>query len=87
MATQTEGHEEASEGPRLDVTLPIYARIDGRSFSKFTRGFERPYDSRMSDAMIETMKGLVDKTHARLGYTQSDEISLVYMADNPERPM
>ena len=77
-------YEAETEGPRLDVMKPIYARIDGRSFSKFTRGFERPYDQRMSDAMIETMKGLVERTHARLGYTQSDEISLVYLAETAE---
>ena len=78
------GYEVVAEGARLDVSLPIYARIDGRSFSKFTRDFERPFDDRMSSAMIDTMKELVDKTHARLGYTQSDEINLVFLSDNPE---
>lgn len=77
-------YEEAGEGPRLNVTLPVYVRIDGLSFSRFTRGFERPYDKRMSDAMIATASGLVDRTHARMAYTQSDEISLVFVADNPE---
>lgn len=66
---------------RLDVSLPIYARIDGRGFSKFTRDMERPYDVRMSRAMIETTRTLVDRTHARIGYTQSDEISLVFLAE------
>lgn len=84
MGDRLKACEEAAEGARLDVTLPVYARIDGRSFSKFTRGMERPYDKRMSDAMIETVAGLVDRTHARLGYTQSDEISLVFMAGTPE---
>ena len=28
--------------------LPIIARIDGKCFSKFTKGMERPYDERMS---------------------------------------
>jgi len=59
--------------------LPIYARIDGRGFSKFTRGMERPYDKRMSDAMIDTTKVLVEQTHATIGYVQSDEISLVWI--------
>lgn len=74
-------YEETTEGPRLDVALPIYARIDGRSFSKFTRELGR--DQIMSDAMINTMKGLVDKTHARIGYTHCAEISLVFLADSP----
>ena len=81
LGDRMKGYEMAAEGGRLDVRLPVYARIDGRSFSKFTHGLERPFDQRMSRAMIETTKGLVDRTHARIGYTQSDEISLVYLAD------
>lgn len=60
------------------LTLPVIVRIDGRGFSKFTKGMDRPYDVRMSRAMIETTKYLVDESHAKVGYTQSDEISLVY---------
>lgn len=78
------GYEAAETGRRLDPHLPIYARIDGRAFSTFTRGMDRPFDQRMAEAMIETTKHLVHKTHARIGYTQSDEISLVWLADSPE---
>lgn len=77
-------YENVESDRRLDVNLPIYVRIDGRGFSKFTAGMERPYDKRMSDCMIAATKYLVDKTHARMGYTQSDEISLVFLAD-PEK--
>ena len=59
--------------------LPLYARIDGRGFSKFTRDMERPYDARMSRSMIETTRTLVKETHATVGYVQSDEISLVWI--------
>lgn len=58
--------------------LPIYCRIDGRCFSKFTKGMDKPFDSRMSQIMIEVTKHLVKETGATLGYTQSDEISLVW---------
>src|ERR1700761_6891397 len=58
--------------------LPIYARLDGRSFSRLTKDMARPYDVRMSDAMVDTTKYLVGETHALIGYTQSDEISLVW---------
>lgn len=76
---------EASETSRVfDGSLPIYARIDGRSFSTFTRDFERPFDIRMTTAMVETTKRLVEKTHALIGYTQSDEISLAWICDKPE---
>ncbi len=74
-------YEAVETGRRLEPLLPIYARIDGRSFSRFTRGMERPFDIRMTDAMIETTKYLVQETHAKIGYTQSDEISLVWLAE------
>lgn len=74
-------YEAVETSRRLDPHLPIYARIDGRGFSRFTRGMERPFDPRMTSAMIETTRHLVEGTHARLGYTQSDEISLVWLAE------
>lgn len=63
---------------RLDIDLPVVARIDGRSFSKFTRGFERPYDHALHGAMVAATKALVEGTHADIGFTQSDEITLVW---------
>lgn len=58
--------------------LPIVARLDGRTFSKFTKPFERPFDWRLADAMRRTTQKLVEQTHARIGYTQSDEITLIF---------
>ena len=48
------GYEAVETARRFDVHLPIYARIDGRSFSRFTRGMARPFDIRMIDAMIDS---------------------------------
>lgn len=62
--------------------LPALIRIDGRCFSKWTKGLGRPYDERMVRAMIETTKFLVDETKAVIGYTQSDEITLVFSPRN-----
>ena len=58
--------------------IPVYARIDGRSFSRFTKGLERPFDSRLADVMQAVTATLVKDTNAVIGYTQSDEISLVF---------
>lgn len=64
------------------ITEPfVYARIDGRSFSKFTKNMARPYEEKMSRVMQYTTKYLVEKTHAMIGYTQSDEISLCWHRD------
>lgn len=70
--------ESLSAKSLLDENLPICVRIDGKAFHTYTKGLERPYDKRLSDAMIETMNYLIEKSDARLGYTQSDEISLVF---------
>ena len=75
-------YETVETSRRFMPLLPIYARIDGRCFSDFTRGMERPFDNAMSRMMIDTTKYLVEETHARIGYTQSDEISLVWAQDS-----
>lgn len=74
--------EQAEAGRKFMPLLPILARIDGRSFSKFTRGLKRPYDERLSDHMVSVTKQLVEATGASVGYTQSDEISLAWYSDN-----
>jgi len=84
FGNRMKAYEAIETDRKLDVMLPIYARIDGRSFSRFTRGMGRPFDGRMTAAMVETTKHLVHETHARIGYTQSDEISLVWLSENPE---
>jgi tRNA(His) 5'-end guanylyltransferase len=80
-------YESVETRRRLDLMQPVYARIDGRCFSSFTHGMERPFDSMMSGAMIEVTSFLVEETHARIGYTQSDEISLCWLAETPETPI
>lgn len=77
--------EEAIEaGRKANPEFPLMARLDGRAFHTFTRGLMRPYDVRLSRLMIDTAMYLVEETNARLGYTQSDEISLVWWNANPE---
>ena len=63
--------------------LPIMIRLDGNSFHTFTKGLPRPYDKRLSDLMVSTASYLVDLTNAKLGYTQSDEISLIIFNEDP----
>ncbi|MBM24390.1 MAG: hypothetical protein CL760_01600 [Chloroflexi bacterium] len=73
---------EASTESRILPRLPVVIRLDGRSFSKFTKGMERPFDANFRQAMIEVTKYLVEQTHAKIGYTQSDEITLVLYTEN-----
>ncbi len=76
-------YERMESGRRLMPRLPACIRVDGRSFSRMTRGLGRPYDRRMSVAMAKVAKYLAKETGARCAYTQSDEISLVLHADHP----
>lgn len=59
---------------------PLVARLDGKSFHTFTKGLGRPFDKRLSDLMVDATSELVDRFGASIGYTQSDEITLVWYA-------
>lgn len=69
---------------KMDPDCPVVVRLDGRAFSSFTKGLERPYDARLSQLMIETTKYLVQLTNACIGYTCSDEITLILFSDRAE---
>lgn len=72
-------YEAAEAGRRLMPLLPVLARLDGRAFHSFVRGLERPFDERLSRLMADTARFLVRVTHAEVGYTQSDEITLAWV--------
>src|SRR3954469_9394256 len=80
-------YELAEAGRRLLPLLPIVARIDGKRFSRFTRGLTRPCDERLSRLMVATTRHLVETSSALAGYTQSDEISLLWFEDDPKAQM
>ena len=70
-------YEDIESKRILIPKLPICIRLDGRGFSKYTKDMTRPFDKNFTDSMIETMKFLIEETDAIIGYTQSDEISLI----------
>lgn len=62
----------------LTTRTPAILRLDGKTFHTFTRGFKRPFDTILADTMQETMQYLCKNIQGCvLGYTQSDEITLV----------
>ena len=75
--------DEAGRGPAPGDAVVV--RVDGVGFSKFTRGFERPFDSRIAAAMDAATVAVVDRLHPVIAYTQSDEISFVFFDD--EQPV
>lgn len=69
---------ERATDVRLDPALPVVARIDGRAFSSYTKGCDKPFDSLVSGAMRAAARYIVEETHAKIGFVQSDEITLVF---------
>ncbi|MEM9671124.1 MAG: tRNA(His) guanylyltransferase Thg1 family protein [Cyclobacteriaceae bacterium] len=71
----------------VSVMPDVYmvARIDGRGFTRLTKekhNFQKPFDETFRDYMIKTTKHLmVCGFKVVYGYTQSDEISLLFDAN------
>ena len=69
---------ESVSKTRLTNRTPVIIRIDGKAFHTFTRGLKKPFDDILIEAMQDTMKFLCENIQGCvLGYTQSDEISLL----------
>lgn len=63
---------------KLMRRVPVAIRVDGKAFHTFTRGFVRPYDRVLMNAMQRTMQYMCKNIQGCvLGYCQSDEITLI----------
>lgn len=65
----------------------IVVRLDGRSFTKFTKNvckFEAPFDERFRDLMVETLRYLMENSGFQTvyGFTESDEMSILFKLDD-----
>lgn len=77
IGNRMKGYEAISKN-FLPRRTPVIIRIDGKAFHSFTKGFDKPFDINFMCAMQETMKYLCENIQGCvLGYTQSDEITLV----------
>lgn len=79
LGDRMKAHEREFTSRSVDPSFPVYARLDGRGFSRFTRGLGRPFDPRMTEVMVRVTGALVEEFGADVGYTQSDEISLGWL--------
>lgn len=62
----------------LTRRMPVIIRVDMRAGHTFTKGMKKPFDDIFVKTMQDTMKYLCENIQGCvLGYTQSDEISLV----------
>lgn len=60
--------------------IPVILRLDGRSFSKYTKQLKliKPFDKRLRDIFIEVSKDILSEFNAKYVYTFSDEISILF---------
>jgi len=68
---------EADYETRIESEKHIIVRIDGHKFSKFTKGFKKPFDDILSKAFELTSLDLAKEYQAVCVYQQSDEITLI----------
>lgn len=78
LGTRMKTFYEQIPKTKLMRRTPVIIRIDGKAFHTFTRGFQKPFDDVLIKTMQETTKYLCENIQGCvLGYTQSDEITLV----------
>ena len=78
LGTRMKTYYEQIPKTKLMRRMPVIIRIDGKAFHTFTKGFKRPFDEVLIKSMQETTKYLCENVQGCvLGYTQSDEITLV----------
>lgn len=66
----------------LDINKVHFLRCDGKQFKKFTKGLDFPFDYAYRKAMERTMLKLCENIQcSKIGYTQSDEITIMF--ENP----
>lgn len=78
LGNRMKTYYEAVPKHRLIRRMPVAIRIDGKAFHTFTRGFKKPFDEVLGNAMIRTMEYLARNIQGCVfAYQQSDEITLL----------
>jgi tRNA(His) guanylyltransferase len=62
----------------LTPRMPLICRLDGKAFHTYTRGFDKPIDEKIVNAMISVSIRLAKEIQGfKIAYVQSDEISIL----------
>ena len=78
LGTRMKTYYEQVPKFKLYRRTPVAIRLDGKAFHTFTRGFQKPFDEVLGNAMARTMEYLCKNIQGCMfGYTQSDEITLI----------
>lgn len=77
LAARMKEYEQAARST-LTNRLPVIIRVDGKAFSSYTRGCERPFDVSFGDVMLDVAHELINSVqNAQVAYVQSDEVSVL----------
>lgn len=77
LGNRMKKYEETSKHRLLSRT-PVLIRVDGRAFHTYTKGFERPFDMRIINAMVEATEATAKELGGfELAYVQSDEATFL----------
>lgn len=79
LGDEMKEYENVHTQTSLVPKIPVYVRVDGRAFHRFTKGLDKPFDKDFLWTMKQVTKHLHSKTNAFISYVQSDEISLAYL--------
>ena len=70
--------KEQSSSSSLSPKAWFVIRLDGKAFHTFTKDLMKPFDTKLSEAMVFVTKQLcAEVQNVKVAYTQSDEISLI----------
>lgn len=78
LGDRMKGNYESRTQMKLPRRTYVIIRLDGKAFHTYTRGLDKPFDNELITDMASTTKFLCDTIQGcKMGYTQSDEISLL----------
>ena len=65
---------------KIKFNCYFIVRLDGKGFSKLTNEMElkKPFDNNLHTAIVKAIKKLMFETGSVIGYTESDEVSLLF---------
>jgi len=59
--------------------MPVVVRVDGKTFHSYTKGFDKPFDHRIINAMVYSARKVAENIQGfQIAYIQSDEASFCF---------
>lgn len=78
LGDRIKGYYENRYKASLSRRSYVFLRIDGKAFHTYTKGLDKPFDGKLVDDMISVTEFLCANIQgAKVGYVQSDEISIL----------